>query len=210
MNKGFNFFETFPAEVDFSFSKELEKMGFSKREIATGKSLYVGGIYDDRTVEIKIEDIDGTPVYKYIRICADKQCVYYGLQPESSFVFQLLFSHLFPSEEYLRCFDELVKNKGYLEVERECFDVEKELIKIGFIPQDKSRECLAIKDSVAIYYAVDDGENYDGEGHPNGMVVQVNGKTAYSGKTPAAMEDLHAILYSCWINSSYVNSRKRQ
>ena len=48
----------------------------------------------------------------------------------------------------------------------EVFNIEKELELLGYEPQDKQEECLATRNSIAIYYAVNDGENYDSEGHP--------------------------------------------
>jgi len=54
----------------------------------------------------------------------------------------------------------------------EVFNIEKELELLGYEPQDKQEECLATRNSIAIYYAVNDGENYDSEGHPIGMVIE--------------------------------------
>lgn len=54
----------------------------------------------------------------------------------------------------------------------EVFNIEKELELLGYEPQDKQEECFATRNSIAIYYAVNDGENYDSEGHPIGMVIE--------------------------------------
>lgn len=80
----------------------------------------------------------------------------------------------------------------------EVFNIEKELELLGYEPQDKQEECLATRNSIAIYYAVNDGENYDSEGHPIGMVIEdlstLPTKKLYEGKMPPASKNLLKFL----------------
>lgn len=80
----------------------------------------------------------------------------------------------------------------------EVFNIEKELELLGYEPQDKQEECLATRNSIAIYYAVNDGENYDSEGHPIGMIIEdlstLPTKKLYEGKMPTCKQELIEIL----------------
>ena len=84
---------------------------------------------------------------------------------------------------------------GSIPIEAEKkFNMNEELIRIGFELVNKERECLAVKSGCEIYYAVYDGVHFDEEGHPTGMVIEKDGKDVQRGEVPKSQQELHSIL----------------
>ena len=73
---------------------------------------------------------------------------------------------------------------GSIPIEAEKkFNMNEELIRIGFELVNKERECLAVKSGCEIYYAVYDGVHFDEEG-----------KDVHRGEVPKSQQELHSIL----------------
>lgn len=211
MDYSFNILHTFPVETDFSFYTELEKMRFKRLDdpFKDDPVCYGGFLYDyesDSVVSVYVEqeEVSFNGIYsKYISIYKGNkksgQVIYYGLKPESKFVYQILFSHLFPSKGFINQYEESVLGREYKLISK--FNLENELNSLGFESQNKSQECLFTNKNYSIYCAVYDGENFDDEGHPTGMVIENNvGKTLYKGRMPEDIYELFEILYRCEIN----------
>lgn len=107
-SNGFNLYEYFPTEVGFHFFQEIEKLGFKQLDDPSDDlpTCYEGIIYDyfsteDVVVRVIREEKRFQGVYqKEISIWKKKECVYKGLIPSSHFAFQIIMSHLFPSQEF--------------------------------------------------------------------------------------------------------------
>lgn len=215
MGKSFNILQTFPVETTFSFFKELERYGFKRLDepLKDMPICYKGFLYDyesecDVPVCIELEEGSSSGTFsKYIHIYKGNKdtgrVIYYGLKPESSFVFQLLFTHLLPSKKFIDQYEDLVISREYELISK--FDLAHELYLLGFDDQNKSQECQFTNREYSIYFAVDDGVNFDDEGHSTGMVV-INslGKTLYEGKMPNSKDELYEILYGCGIIIAYI------
>lgn len=213
MDRSFDIYKNFPVETAFSFFGELEKKGFKRLDnpLKDGPICYKGFLYDyefESIVPVYIEQeevsFNGT-FSKYIHIYKGNKntgrVIYYGLKPESNFVFQLLFTHLLPSKSFINQYEDYILGRECELMEQSKFDLEYELSLFGFLTQDKSQDCLSTNKDYSIYYAVNDGENFDDEGHPTGMVINNNfDETLYKGKMPKDIYELYEILYSCGIN----------
>lgn len=80
----------------------------------------------------------------------------------------------------------------------DIFNMEKALEGMGYVTQEKERECLSTKGHIAIWYAVDNGY-YDEWGHPAGCVIEDNGARIYEGKMPDSLDSLNRLLESIHI-----------
>lgn len=205
MTDGFSI-STVDVDADFSFFGELKKLGFKqtnnpKTDFPTE---YEGIMYDyesDSYVKVFVEREEKCfrgVFSKYVRIYKSDQrkgtCIYYGLQPQSFLVYRILMTGLFPSESYIKLYEEAVLGKDYERDFGERFDMEYVLKKFGYITQNKSQECLSTKGNIAIYYAVPDMGHYDEFGHPMGCRIEDGGKVIYKGEMPSNVEKLLQLL----------------
>ncbi|OUO65529.1 hypothetical protein B5F71_19020 [Bacteroides sp. An269] len=79
----------------------------------------------------------------------------------------------------------------------ERFNMEKSLEEMGYATQEKERECLSVKGSIAIWYAVD--TFLDELGRPAGCVIENKGARVYEGKMPENQDALNRLLESLHI-----------
>lgn len=193
-------------EAGFSFFGELEKLGFKHTDDpkADFPTEYEGIMYDyesDSYVKVYVEREEkcfrGT-FSKYVRIYKSVRgkgtCIYNGLQPQSRIIYEILMTNLFPSEYYIKHYEEVVSEKEYEESFGKRFDMEYSLEKFGYTTQDKSQECLSTKGNISIYYAVPDMGYYDEFGHPIGCQIADEGKVIYKGKMPSNVKELIQLL----------------
>lgn len=120
MNEGFNLLEKFPVDKEFSFFKELKKLGFRQLDnpLKDENTEYVGTMYDYETdslakVIVEREEKSFAGCFsKYIKIYKSHEqvgkCVYDGFMPQSYFVFYTLMSHLFPTKEFAKKYEDMV------------------------------------------------------------------------------------------------------
>ena len=112
MNEGFNLLENFPINKEFSFFKELEKLGFRKLDDPQKdqNTQYIGTIYDYETdslakIIVEREERSFAGCFsKYIQIYKNHEqfgkCIYNGFMPQSYIVFHTLMTHLFPTKDF--------------------------------------------------------------------------------------------------------------
>lgn len=142
MNEGFNILSQFPVEKGFSFIESLVKRGFRQSDDELSCNLYKGTLYDyetDSLVNVEIKKSfhtteDSSPyIWIYKESYGDKECIYRGIEPQSSFMSQLLMSHLFPTQGFA---DSYVNVGGETEEVKTC--------DVDYAPSDKLAVALGI------------------------------------------------------------------
>lgn len=129
-NNGFNLYEHFPTEVGFHFFQEIKKLGFKQLDNPSTDipTCYEGIIYDyfsteNVVVRVIREEKRFRGIYqKEISIWKKNECVYKGLIPSSHFVFQIIMSHLFPSQEFAQKIEEKQLDNIYEEEMKNTID----------------------------------------------------------------------------------------
>ena len=203
MNDGFSI-STLDVDANFSFVDELEKLGFEriddpKKDYPTE---YKGIMYDyesDSYANVHIERIEknfrgrfSKYIHIYKSVNGNGSCVYVGLQPQSYIVYRMLMANLFPSESYIKHYEEETLGKEYIQAFGDDFNMQYALEKLGYVTQDKSQECLSTKGNIAIYYAVP--ALLDDSGRPVACHIERDGKVLYDGKMPSNIVGLMQLL----------------
>lgn len=111
---GFDMYKHFPTEVGFAFFQEIEKLGFKeiKNSSYDAPTEYEGIVYDyfnneNAVIRIFREEKRFQGLFqKEIQIFKNDTCIYKGVIPSSHFTFNVIMSHILPSESFIKQFEE--------------------------------------------------------------------------------------------------------